>query len=124
MIADMHVHTRWSSDSAVPVNEQVERAIELGMKAICITDHQDFDAPRFPPDYFTFLIDDRGDDEAISEYMAALTIMRYSDSISRLSIKYKCFPCKIYNTKGFGHDGLCAKPFGIFARGLVCRLSG
>lgn len=29
MIADMHVHTRWSSDSAVPVNEQVERAIEL-----------------------------------------------------------------------------------------------
>lgn len=124
MIADMHVHTRWSSDSAVPVNEQVERAIALGMKTICITDHQDFDAPRFPPDYFTFLVDDRGADEAISEYMADLTIMRYSDSISRLSIKYKCFPSKIYNTKGFGHDDLCPKPFDIFAGGLVCNLAG
>ncbi len=48
MIADMHVHTRWSSDSTTPVAEQVERAIELGMESICITDHQDFDAPRFP----------------------------------------------------------------------------
>lgn len=50
--------------------------------------------------------------------------MRYSDSISRLSIKYKCFPSKIYNTKGFGHDDLCPKPFGIFAGGLVCSLAG
>ena len=73
MIADMHVHTRWSSDSVTSVEEQVERAIELGMKSICITDHQDFDAPKFPPDYFTFLIDERGDDEAISAYIEDLT---------------------------------------------------
>lgn len=86
MIADMHVHTRWSSDSAVPVNEQVERAIALGMKTICITDHQDFDAPRFPPDYFTFLVDDRGADEAISEYLADLTRVKeqYADRIEVL----------------------------------------
>ena len=87
MIADMHVHTRWSSDSTTPVAEQVERAIELGMESICITDHQDFDAPRFPPDYFTFLIDDRGDDAAISAYVADLARVkeRYGDRIEVLT---------------------------------------
>ncbi len=87
MIADMHVHTRWSSDAEVPVCEQVERAIELGMESICITDHQDFDAPRFPPDYFTFLIDDRGDDAAISEYLADLAKVKetYADRIEVLA---------------------------------------
>lgn len=86
MIADMHVHTRWSSDSTVPVEEQIERAISLGMESICITDHQDFDAPRFPPDYFTFLIDDRGDEEAVSAYLADLTAVkeRYRDKIEVL----------------------------------------
>lgn len=69
MIPDMHVHTRWSSDSSVPVREQIERAAALGMKQICITDHQDFDAPKFPPDYFTFLIDDKGDDETVKKYV-------------------------------------------------------
>lgn len=69
MIPDMHVHTRWSSDSSVPVREQIERAAALGMKQICITDHQDFDAPKFPPDYFTFLIDDKGDDDTVKKYV-------------------------------------------------------
>lgn len=86
MIADMHVHTRWSSDSVTPVEEQVERAIELGMKSICITDHQDFDAPKFPPDYFTFLIDDRGDEKAVSAYTADLIRIKelYKDKIEVL----------------------------------------
>ncbi|MCI8609891.1 MAG: histidinol-phosphatase HisJ family protein [Firmicutes bacterium] len=86
MISDMHVHTRWSSDSIVPVEEQIERAIGLGMKQICITDHQDFDAPAFPPDYFTFLIDDRGDDKAIQAYMDKLISVRekYRDKIEAL----------------------------------------
>ncbi len=69
MIPDMHVHTRWSSDSSVPVREQIEKAAALGMKQICITDHQDFDAPKFPPDYFTFLIDDKGDDDTVKKYV-------------------------------------------------------
>lgn len=86
MISDMHVHTRWSSDSGTPVEEQVERAIALGMNQICITDHQDFDAPAFPPDYFKFLLDDKGDEEATKAYIADLNRIKekYADKIEVL----------------------------------------
>ena len=86
MISDMHVHTKWSSDSSVPVEMQIQRAIDLGMKQICITDHQDYDAPAFPPDYFTFLLDDKGDDEAIEAYLADLKRVKelYADQIEVL----------------------------------------
>lgn len=86
MISDMHVHTRWSSDSQTPVEAQVEKAIALGMKQICITDHQDYDAPVFPPDYFTFLLDDKGDDETIRAYLADLKRVKevYADRIEVL----------------------------------------
>ena len=75
MIPDMHVHTRWSSDSKTPVEAQIERAIDLGMKSLCITDHQDFDAPPFPPDYFKFLLNDVGDDDTTAAYVADLTAL-------------------------------------------------
>lgn len=44
MISDFHLHTEFSGDSDTPVRNQVERAIALGMKEICITDHHDYDA--------------------------------------------------------------------------------
>lgn len=45
MLPDFHVHTEFSADSDTPVTDQIERAIELGMKTICFTDHHDIDAP-------------------------------------------------------------------------------
>lgn len=45
MIADCHMHTEFSDDSEAKVTDQVERAISLGMKHICITDHMDMDYP-------------------------------------------------------------------------------
>ena len=45
MIPDYHVHTYYSGDCEVPVKEHIERAITLGMKEICFTDHTDFDYP-------------------------------------------------------------------------------
>lgn len=45
MYPDYHVHTAFSGDSDTPPQDQILRAIELGMPAICITDHQDFDFP-------------------------------------------------------------------------------
>lgn len=45
MYIDSHTHTEFSSDSNTPIRMQIERAIDLGMKAIYITDHQDFDFP-------------------------------------------------------------------------------
>lgn len=45
MLPDFHVHTEFSADSDTPVTAQIEKAIELGMKTICFTDHHDIDAP-------------------------------------------------------------------------------
>ncbi len=61
IIADQHVHTEFSADSETPVEDQIKRAIEVGLKYICITDHHDFDAPLIPPDNLIFLIDGNGD---------------------------------------------------------------
>ena len=41
MLSDFHVHTSFSADSKTPAREQIEAAIHLGMKEICITDHHD-----------------------------------------------------------------------------------
>lgn len=54
MISDFHLHTEFSSDSETPVRHQVERALSLGMKEICITDHHDYDAVSKD---MTFLLD-------------------------------------------------------------------
>lgn len=43
MLCDFHLHTDFSGDSETPAVKQIERAIELGMKRICITDHHDYD---------------------------------------------------------------------------------
>lgn len=40
--ADFHVHTQFSDDSNELMENQVERAIELGLKEICFTDHVDY----------------------------------------------------------------------------------
>lgn len=42
MISDFHVHTEFSADSQTPAREQIDAAIRLGMKEICITDHHDY----------------------------------------------------------------------------------
>lgn len=44
MIYDCHLHTEFSGDSSTPVRSQLDRAIELGMEELCITDHHDFDS--------------------------------------------------------------------------------
>lgn len=45
MISDCHMHTRFSSDSDAPLEEMAERALKLGMKRICVTDHYDMEYP-------------------------------------------------------------------------------
>ena len=45
MLCDCHLHTCFSGDSETPVRDQLDRAVSLGMQAVCITDHHDWDAP-------------------------------------------------------------------------------
>lgn len=56
MISDFHLHTEFSGDSDTPVRRQVEQAIALGMKEICITDHHDYDTD-FADTNFTLDLD-------------------------------------------------------------------
>lgn len=41
--ADQHFHTSFSGDSDTPPEEQIKRALSLGMTEICVTDHHDYD---------------------------------------------------------------------------------
>lgn len=45
MLSDFHLHTSFSGDSDTDPRLQIEKAILLDMKEICITDHHDFDYP-------------------------------------------------------------------------------
>ena len=45
MISDYHVHSHFSFDSEEKPENIINRAVNLGMKQICFTDHQDFNWP-------------------------------------------------------------------------------
>ncbi len=45
MFSDYHVHSSFTFDSEESPRAIVEKAIALGMKQICFTDHQDFNWP-------------------------------------------------------------------------------
>ena len=64
ILADLHVHTYFSSDSDTLPKFQIEKALEIGLKSICITDHQDYDAaPWIPYPHLNFLLKETGDAE-------------------------------------------------------------
>ena len=42
MYADYHIHSEFSDDSREPMENQVRRAIELGLEEICSTEHMDY----------------------------------------------------------------------------------
>lgn len=42
MYADYHLHSEFSDDSRTPMEQQIERAISLGIQEICFTDHVDY----------------------------------------------------------------------------------
>ncbi|MBQ6442638.1 MAG: histidinol-phosphatase HisJ family protein [Lachnospiraceae bacterium] len=45
---DMHLHSTFSSDGKATPEEQIRRAIDLGLDGICFTDHCDYDYPENP----------------------------------------------------------------------------
>ena len=44
ILSDCHIHTDYSADCETKTRQQIDRAAELGLKHICITDHHDYDA--------------------------------------------------------------------------------
>lgn len=60
VLADTHVHSTYSGDAKSTIDEMVQKAIALGMKHICFTDHNDFDYPyreHDKPDMFLLNVD-------------------------------------------------------------------
>ncbi|MBQ2678017.1 MAG: histidinol-phosphatase HisJ family protein [Firmicutes bacterium] len=51
---DYHTHSSFSDDSDTPLSDMVEKAIQLGIKEMAVTDHYD---PDYPDPEFPFLID-------------------------------------------------------------------
>lgn len=45
ILADMHTHSEFSGDSKTPMTAQADRALELGLKYYCFTDHEDLYYP-------------------------------------------------------------------------------
>lgn len=73
MLSDFHMHTNFSGDCETSAETMIEKAISLGMKQICITDHYDYDYPDEPE---LFLV-------AFQEYFEKLTDLKehYSQKI-------------------------------------------
>ncbi len=60
ILSDYHLHTHHSGDSEAPMEDMIERAVGLGLREICFTEHQDLDYPEIPglpKDKFTLITD-------------------------------------------------------------------
>ena len=56
--ADFHTHTSFSTDSKASPESMIERAIALGLKTYCITDHMDYFFPEHNDKGFTEFVFD------------------------------------------------------------------
>ncbi|MBN1065977.1 histidinol-phosphatase HisJ family protein [Clostridium botulinum] len=57
---DYHMHCNYSADSQAPMEDMIEKSIELGLKEICFTDHVDYDVlgnPNVKVDYDKYFED-------------------------------------------------------------------
>lgn len=74
MYNDHHIHTSFSCDGKASPEAQIDRAVELGIERICITDHEDIG---FPPKHgYVFSVD-------TDKYFEKLGMLKeqYSDKI-------------------------------------------
>lgn len=58
IIADYHVHSDFSSDGLATMEQMIEKAIRLGLKKLCFTDHMDYDYPQVGNYSFVFDIEE------------------------------------------------------------------
>lgn len=48
ILSDCHLHSHHSGDSTAPMEDMIKRGLELGLKTMCFTEHNDFDYPEAP----------------------------------------------------------------------------
>ena len=86
MYADYHIHTEFSDDSREPMENQVRRAIEIGLEEICFTEHVDYGVKK---DWNEGEIEWRGGDgvnydDSMKEPLANADYPVYFDKIRRM----------------------------------------
>ncbi len=87
MIADYHIHSEFSDDSREPMENQIERGIEIHLDEMCFTDHVDYGIKRDQDDPRGIVyrqVDDAGNAEPMSNVNYPL----YFDKIHHMQKKY------------------------------------
>lgn len=73
--SDFHLHSSFSGDCHIPMEQMILSGIEKGLKSMCFTEHNDFDFPDVP-------------DENINEDTFLLNVDSYLYELLRLRDKY------------------------------------
>ena len=73
--SDFHLHSSFSGDCHIPMEQMILSSIEKGLKSMCFTEHNDFDFPDVP-------------DENINEDTFLLNVDSYLYELLRLRDKY------------------------------------
>jgi histidinol-phosphatase (PHP family) len=98
VLADYHIHTRYSNDSSYPMQDMIEQAIRLGLNEICITEHADY-----LRNDLTYIVNY---DEYLAEYRCLKA--KYQDKIRiRFGVE---FGVQMHTIKDFERD-FAAYPF-------------
>lgn len=87
MIADYHIHSEFSDDSREPIENQIERGIEIHLDEMCFTDHVDYGIKRDQDDPRGIVyrqVDDAGNVEPMSNVNYPL----YFDKIHHMQKEY------------------------------------
>lgn len=109
--SDFHVHSSFSGDCQVPMEQMVQAAISKGLKSICFTEHNDFDFPNIPEENITedtFLLN-------VDSYLYDLLQIRdkYANQIKilfgiELGMQTSCVRKNIILSKGYDFDFIIA----------------
>ncbi len=99
MYADYHIHTEFSDDSREFMENQIARALELGLDEICFTDHVDYGIKK---DWDEGNIEWRGGDGMSSDVtqMDPLANVNYPEYFSKIMRMQETFRGKITIKKG------------------------
>ncbi|WP_174615664.1 histidinol-phosphatase HisJ family protein [Virgibacillus ihumii] len=65
---DYHIHSNFSADCETPMEQTIEKAMEIGLKEICFTEHIDYD---YPDESIVFEFDLKAYDRKIREMQAS-----------------------------------------------------
>lgn len=90
MYADYHIHTSFSDDSNEPMENQIEKAISLGLDEICFTDHVDYGVKRDRDDPRGIIIRHAIEyGKEIEQELANVDYPKYFNKLHEVKDKYK-----------------------------------